>query len=269
MNTIGEKIVLATRTDQDGLKECVEKIERLLTFGYIAKGYIVYKGDPKIENNIVFVHDDNPTRESAFQLVIDSLQDDFKNSGNKYHLLTFSKEVEFNSGNIEKMLSEIEQGIIVVGYKLCDNVLSERETRQFGGGENFDDYGVAYQVPWNTYALWNKEFVYGSGDKKLIFDKMCEGNQPGNLEVVVNGIIIKTDYKGMEDGLAIARLISKDPDLKFKLIDEILPWRIDEKFERRLKHKVKMARKNAVLSHLINVNGYSIDKLMESKIKTK
>lgn len=267
MSIFGEKIVLATRTDQDGLNECIEKIERLLVFGYIAKGYIIYKGDSKTENDIVFIHDDKPTRESAFQLVLEKLRsDDFQETENKHHLLTFSKEVEFNEKNIERMLSEIEQGIAVVGYRLCDNVLSENETKQFAGGENFDGYGIAYQIPWNTLALWNKEVVYGSGDKELMFDKICESNSFGDLEVVVNEITMKTGYKGMEDGLAVARLVSKNSDLRFKLIDERLPWRIDEKFERRLKHKIKMARKNEVLGHLMNMKGHSVDKLISAKI---
>ena len=146
------------------------------------------------------------------------------------------------------------------------DLLSETEYRQFANGNNSDNYGIAYQVPWNTCALWNEKYIYGSGKKKLIFDEICEEkkNNLGPLYVKVGGLLSQTEFKGMEDGLAITALVSNNKNLKFKLIDKILKWDIDKK--REILHKTKMARKNIVLSTFINIKGYSVDKLMKAKI---
>ncbi len=100
-----------------------------------------------------------------------------------------------------------------------------------------------------------------------MFDEICENNQLGNLYVQIYDALVETKFKGMEDGLAIARLVYNNKDLKYKLIDKELLWNIDKDYKRIFKHKVKLARKNIVLSTLINIKGYSIDKLMEAKIK--
>lgn len=261
-----EKIVVATRTDKDGLEKCIEKMNTLLQHKSVAKCYIIYiEEDNRLEKIKILKNkkpNTKPTRETAFNQVIDELRND--KSAEHYHLMTFSKEVEFDEMNINKMIGEIE-GAIVVGYRLLDNVLSEEESKQFSNKENSHDMGIAYQVPWNTCALWNKEFVYGENEKKLIFDEICEDNQLGTLQVKVDNILMETQYKGMEDGLAIAKLVSSNENLKYKLINERLPWRIDEDHKRRMTHKIKMARKNIVLNKFIGLKGYSIDKLMAAK----
>ncbi len=283
MSNNKNKIAIATRTYNDGYEECVKKLKELFKINSISKDYIISKGyiicdldDKKLEeenkkedSKIKVIFDKKPTRATAFNLVIKKLNDELdkdENKGNKYHLLTFSKEVELREENIERMIEEIEKKkeLIVVGYRLMDNVLSEEECGQFANGNKNDNYGIAYQVPWNTCALWNKEFVYGENERRLIFDEICEKNQLGHLYVKVNDALIETEFEGMEDGLAIAALVSNNENLKFKLIDERLPWRIEGDYKRIMKHKIKMARKNIVLSAFMNIKGYSIDKLREA-----
>ncbi len=274
------KIVIATRTKKDGYKKCVEILENLSKTDSVSKSYIICnlgneeakKENKKYKNKIEVIPDSNPISMTAFNLVIKRLNDELKKDkeGNKYHLLTFSKEVDLQEENIERMIKEIEKErkTVVVGYRLKDNMLSKEEYRQFAGGSDSDNYGIAYQVPWNTCALWNQEFIYNEGKNKLIFDKICEGkkNSLGPLYVKVNGVLVETEFKGMEDGLAIAGLVSEDENLRFKLIDDNLPWKIDEDFKMVMKYKIKMARKNIVLSTFMNIKGYSIDKLMKAKI---
>lgn len=70
-----------------------------------------------------------------------------------------------------------------------------------------------------------------------------------------------TGYKGMEDGLAIAKLVTNNPGLKYKLIPKEIYWNIMGDKKKAEEHKIKMARKNIVLSTFINIKGYSINKL--------
>lgn len=269
------KIVLATRIDKNGYDGCIKELkERFTDSKYIKKIYILcdlYKNIFTNEN-IIFetIFDMKPIRQTAFNKVIVELN---KNKEEQHHLLTFSKEVEFQQEHINKMINELEndeEKIIVVGYRLKDNILSDDEIKSYS---NIDlrnkDTGIAYSVPWNTCALWNKKFVYGEDDTELNFDEICEKdkNQLGELKVKVNGKLLSTDYEGMEDGLAIARLVTNNPDkcLKYKLIKESLYWNIYGDKERLIKHKKKMARKNIVLSTFMNIKGYSTDKFKKAK----
>lgn len=267
-----DKIVLATRTKLDGLVSCIERI-RSLDSNIIAKSYIVCNlrtRDKRFNNirldNIEVVFDEKPTRPTAFNKVI------YKMKESKYdnHFLTFSREVELRDKDIKEMLREIkgqDDNVIVVGYTLKDNVLSDEERKLYSNNTN-GNKGIAYQVPWGTCAFWNKKFIY---EDDFEFDKICEkkNNQLGELEVKVDGRVVKTDYEGMEDGLVIAQFTTKNPELKFKLLDKELPWNIVGNEERIKKHKKKLARKNIVLDEFMRIKGYSIDALMKAKIEIK
>jgi hypothetical protein len=263
-NESEDKIILATRVYKDNYEVCKSK---LLSFSNknIAGFYIIcdLQKKPFKENGKYFnvIFDSNPIRPTAFNLVIDELN---KDKINQYHLLTFSQEVELEDENIETMIKELKEDLIVVGYRLRDNVLSDKELELYSNGK-FPNVGIAYQVPWNTCALWNRKFIYG--ENLLKFDEICEKdkNQLGKLKVKVNGEPEDTDYEGMEDGLAIAELINKNPELKFKLIEEELSWNIQGNEDRIKKQKKKMARKNIVLSTFINIKGYSIEALSKAR----
>lgn len=264
------KVILVTRTDKKDFDKCqVILKERFRESNLIKKIYIICDDKNKkgfrigiIECEVIFDNDKKPTRPTSFNLVIEELNKD-KNKKNKYHLLTYSKEVDLRKENIEKMIKEIENDkdhLIVVGYRLRDNVLSPEEQSSYKDT-------IAYKVPWNTCALWNKKFVYGNETEKLRFDKICDKNNLGNLEVTVYDHQVITKYEGMEDGLAIAELITRNEGLKYELIgDNYLSWWIDIDENRKFKQKVKMARKSIVLATFMNIKGYSINKLMEAEL---
>lgn len=254
------KIILATRTDKDDLVECKEKLAN--KFGeipFIKQIYIVcnQKKNNKFQLGNVpgeIIPDGEPLLPTAFNGVLKKLNE---NKEERYHFLAYSKEVDLREKNIEKMIEEVEsdEDLIAVGYHLRDNVLSDKEQLLY-------ERGIAYKIPWNTCALWNKRFVYGKGNKKLWFDEICEKdkNQFGELRVKVNGLQIITDYEGMEDGLAIAELVSKNGGLKYKLIgDNYLSWFIDGDEKRKLKQKVKMARKSIVLATFLAERGFNLN----------
>ncbi len=272
------KIVLATRTDKNSFALCKKIIEeRFSKCKTIQKIYFICDSDNNISNigNIackVLLHQ-YPTGPTAFNSVIYELNKEKKeDKSNFFHLLTYSKEVKLQYAEIDNMIKALENDkdkLIVVGYKLRDNVLSDRELRLYSNGScQNNDEGIAYKVPWNTCALWNKKFVYGVGTKKLRFDEICEKNknQLGELKIKVNNDLLLTDYEGMEDGLAIAELVTNNNGLKYKLIENELSWFIEGDGEDVIKQKKKMARKNIVLSTFMNIKGYSIEKLMRAAI---
>ena len=241
-----DKIVLATRTSYDEYDDCIERIKRLKsssTGNVIHKVYIISnlrKEDVKTDENIEIVFDQNPPRSTAFNLIIDRLR---KEQGEEYHLLVFSKEVEFDYSHITRMTEELNKDIdhlIVVGYSLRDNILSDEEYKLYSNDIN-GNKGIAYQAPWNTCALWNKKFIYSKGKESLRFDEICEKekNQLGELMVKIDGKPETTNYKGVEAGLAIAGFVTRNNKLKFKLIEDKLAWNIkgDEK-------KIKEHKKN-------------------------
>lgn len=268
-----EKIILATRTTKDELSKCIKTLENLCRNSNVIKKIYIISNDDKtyirkvgnIDCKIIF--DPNPNKPTAFNLVINELK---KSKKAKYHLFTYSKEVKIENYNLDKMIKAIErnpQKLIVVGYRLRDNILTDQERKIFmNGSYSNNTEGIAYIVPWNTCALWNKKFVYGENKTKLFFDEICEkeGNQLGILEIEINNEIKDTVYQGMEDGLAIAELVTKNKGLKYKIFKNDLFWNIQGNEKRIADHKIKMARKNLVLSTFMNIKGYSIDKLLEA-----
>lgn len=256
------KIVVGTRTKKENYEECFEKMQKFEDCDYISRIYIICNLQKEIKGHdkIKIVYDSDPIRQCAFNLIIDKLRQS-KDAKNEYHFLAYSKEVELEEKNIEEMIREIDRNsknLIVAGYKLEDNILSKEEQNIFSNGDQKDDIGIAYRIPWNTCALWNKKFIYSNGLEELRFDEICEKNQLGNLDVEVNGKIMSTPYKGMEDGLAIARLQTFNKRLKYKLLKPALPWNISGDEKRIEEKKIMMARKNIVLSTFINLKGYKL-----------
>jgi len=270
---IEEKIILATRAKANSYDACLWELKKRFNnnFGKISKIYIVCDANKNITeiNGIPaeVIFNKRSIKACAFNSVIDRLNEE---NDKRFHLLTFSIEVDLKSENIEKMISEINQdkeNTIAAGYRLKDNILGETEANIYANGDLMgEDIGIAYKVPWNTCGLWNKKFVYGTGKQRLWFDEICESenNQFGALSI--KGFQDKTEYEGMEDGLAIAKLIYDNSNLKCKLIKNPLLWTISGDDERKLKHRLKLARKNIVLSAFINIKGYSIEKLNSAAI---
>lgn len=267
-----KKIVLVTRTSncEVGFRKCKRKLETQFKKNSVINKYYVisnWKTDEKfkigkLDYEIIF--DKNPTRPTVFNKVLEKLNKN--NDGEEYHLLAYSKEVDLRNKDIDRMIDEIEKNedhLIVVGYRLRDKVLTLKKQLLY-------EKGIAYKVPWNTCALWNKKFVYGKGTKKLKFDEICEEdkNEFGELRVKINGYQVIASYKGMEDGLAIAELVSNNENLKYKLIDDNFPsWRIDCDEKRILSQKIKMARKSIVLAAFMSIRGYSKDKLLKARLR--
>jgi hypothetical protein len=78
--------------------------------------------------------------------------------------------------------------------------------------------------------------------------------------------MLDTPYQGMEDGLAIARLVNNNSNLKYELYKKHLQWNIEGNKDRIIEQKKKMARKNIVLSTFMQMKGYSVDKLIDAGI---
>lgn len=272
-------IVLATRTTQDSYDDCISNLKKLVKDNnLIERIYIICNlrvKTFKIENiDCEVIFDTSPNRPTAFNLVINDLNEKLnKNNNSKYHLLTYSKEVDLRLNNIVEMVETLENNdktLIVVGYRLKDNILKDKEFEIYANGNYKDNnIGIAYQVPWNTCALWNRKFIYDSGELKLNFDQICEKNtnQLSALYVKVNNTDEKTNYVGMEDGLAIAELVNKNSGLKYKLLNKDLNWNIFGDEKRILGHKIKMARKNIVLCTFMQLKGYSVEKLKKASIR--
>lgn len=262
------KIIVATRTSKDQYDNCIEKLsdidcEEVSCFYIVCN---VRKRNQKInKKTIVTIFDPNPTRPTSFNLVLDKI----RRRNKQEHLFTFSKEVEVKAEHIQSLFKELNENVIVMGYELSDNILSNQEQALYSNGAQ-QETGIAYWVPWNTCALWN--MYYLTGKNRLWFDEICEkeNNQLGPLVININGRLIVTDYEGMEDGLAIARLLTlyNNNNLKFRRLKykgQSLNWNLPDDDNNKLKQKKKMARKNIVLSTFMGIRGYSIEQLRNAR----
>ena len=102
---------------------------------------------------------------------------------------------------------------------------------------------------------------------KDFFDKICDKNFLGPLTVRVGDNDELTKYKGMEDGLAIAKACKADSKLKFKLLDrDKKNWNVD--YKKYLEHSKKIVRKDIVLNQFIGMKGYSLDALRDANISS-
>ena len=147
---------------------------------------------------------------------------------------------------------EANPKLLVVGYcfktknKFLNNIIQKNYS---------DKNNLAYRVPWNTCCIWNLNLF-----KKYIvnFDEITNAEIKCNLEITYKGNVLKTEYKGMEDGLAIAKAASMY-SIKFKLLDKKLNWKTnDEK---------KLLRKDIVLRTFMTIRGYSVKDLLSAEIK--
>ncbi len=210
-----------------------------------------------LQNNdlrIEFFLSDDPISPVSMNMVIETIRKD-----NFDAFIIASKEIEINKQRIKKLINYIEndKDLLVVGYsfKIRDTQLDQELQSYYRNKEL-----VAFQVPWNTCAIWNyKLFIQHVGE----FDPITDKNNFSPLKVSVGENIIEADHRGMEDGLAIAKALSKiSSSIKFKLIKKgSLYWRVNNTD----KHRQKLARKNKVMSNFMEHRGYSINSLTKSR----
>ncbi len=256
-------ITFITRTKDAEYEKCIEWFKKFTRSGVINNFMIISnlrKKDSYINEIKLFnIYDKHPTIAKSLNLAIAKLEKIYSNNeSEKNYFIIASKEVELQPENINALIENINsnENILVVGYEPKDNILSDKEYNTFSNQD-----GIAYQIPWNTCAIWNYNLFIKYIEK---FDEICSDNQLGGLLVKIDNCIEETEYEGMEDGLAILKALNKNKKLKFILLKDELFWNIQGDGSRILKHKLKMARKNIVLSTFMNIKGYSIDKLREA-----
>lgn len=258
------KITFITRTKSNEYEKCLVWLKKFAKNKNVGE-FIVISDLRKLKGEIsgkplINVYDEKPNKAKALNKAIQKIKEENNGQNEKYFIIA-SKEVELQNDNIDclrKIISSDEK-ILVAGYRLKDNILTNEEYNLFSNYDGVNDYGIAYMIPWNTCAIWNydlfKEYV-------VEFDDICSNNQLGKLIINMDGCREETEYEGMEDGLAVLKALNKKSGLKSILLKKELFWNIPTDKEERVKNqKLKMARKNIVLSTFANIRGYSIDKL--------
>jgi hypothetical protein len=179
--------------------------------------------------------------------------------------LAASKEVVgLKRQEIRKLIRRIQphqKDLLVAGYKfkIKDNEFLDRELQSYYANKNL----IAYQVPWNTCAIWNYQLF----DKYVSkFDEITNVNPFNSVRVCIDNVVHETDYRGMEDGLAIAQAVS-NKKLRFELIDDPLLWEVKPGDNNILSHRKKLARKDIVLRNFMAVRNYPVQDLLHAKIK--
>lgn len=141
-----KKIIIATRIKYDNnFGKCLNILRFLDSEdenknGFSVKRFYIVsnvKTDDNRINSIEFdekikiIFNKDPISPTAFNKVIEKIKED------DAHLLTFSKEVELRPKHIKEMIQRIDSdpNLLVVGYKLEDNILNEKERESYYGGK--------------------------------------------------------------------------------------------------------------------------------------
>jgi hypothetical protein len=254
------QIALATRFQGDDQAHAhLLRVLRSLDSELIAAYYVITDHPAPPRGKVHYLRDARPTRATAFTVALEALRAEKR----AYHLLTFSPEVQLTAHHTHELAQLITNNpqLIAAGYQLHNDIVTPKVRKHYAAGP-------AYQVPWSTCALWQARFVYGTGTERLRFDPICEQNDLGVLQVEVDGELHTTAYEGMEDGLEIARLTTHDSSLRYALLEDGPAWNISTLAnpERILRHKIKMARKNQVLSAFIKTRHYSLERMLAARL---
>ena len=214
-----------------------------------------------LDKRIKFIEDENPTSPISMNMAIRN--EEFI-KGDPEGFIIVSKEVALGKNDIKKLISELRKNnnILCVGYKFKIKKGNKEINKVKKDLKSFySKKSLAYRVPWNTCIIWN----YSLFKKYVVrFDEICNKNPFGKLNVCVDNVVKETEYKGMEDGLAIAKAFSsREAKIKFKLLDKKLKW--DLKVKDISKQRIKLARKNEVLLNFMALRNYSVDDLLKSK----
>jgi hypothetical protein len=216
---------------------------------------------------VQIIKDANPIGPVSINTAIKKIEDDIGKHDDKEEGLAFlvcSREVKLKKEDIIKLRKAIEEDkfMLVVGYKL--EITNDEQLKK-----ELEDYYnnkalIAYQIPWNTCAIWNyrlfRQYV-------VKFDEITKENPFNQVNVCIDNYCSQTKHEGMEDGLAIAKAASqKGKDrIYFKLFEKKINWNID--LTKKRSHREKLARKDIVLRNFMEVRGYSVKDLEDARKK--
>lgn len=212
------------------------------------------------------IKSDDPASSVSMNLALDCIkkENEFKPDA----FFVWSKEVDFEIADIDELADEIRnnENLLVAGFKFkhVGNEEINSELNNYYADKNL----IAYQVPWNTCAMWNYK-LFDEYVKK--FDEITLGKYPfQDIPVIVKKTIKTAEHKGMEDGLAIAQAVSQPKglkDIKFKLIEKSLNWEIRDGNDGNgiEKHLKKLARKEAVMRNFMAMRNYAVEDLKAAK----
>lgn len=168
-----------------------------------------------------------------------------------------SKEVKILPKHYTNMVERFngeEDKLLAVGYRLQETLAGAPR----GAGQPSPQEGIAFVVPWNTCILWNALLF-----NKVVggFDAICNGGMGSFVLENFNPPLV-TEFCGMEDGLALAKVASEQSRGYYAvLFNESVRWLIPNEPMRISDHRKKLARKSIVLRAFINARGYSEEKL--------
>lgn len=259
------KIVFITRTksEEDFTNA---KLIRLIKEVYLSEIKDIYvlsnfeDSNKKIDSiPIRVIKDYDPISPISFNTVFERLK---KENALFDAIFLCSKEILIKKYHINKMTNYLKnKNLLVVGYafKIRQDEELNKELQWYYSKKRF----IAYRIPWNTCALWK----FDEFKKIEKFDEITIKNPFSPLQVCIDNVCHLTDHRGMEDGLAIAKAATKNPNLKYKLIkDGILPnWAINPK--KIKEHRQKLARKDTVLRNFMAIRNYSEEDLLNAELK--
>lgn len=262
------EITFITRTKSDEYDKCFDWI-KTFTDNKVISNFIIIsnckKDNSVFKGKIIYnCYDENPNSATSLNLGIIKMKEIYEhNVSDEIYFIIASKEVDLKNSNINELLDEIapDGNLLVTGYKFKikkDKRLNQ-ELEDYYNNKKF----IAYQVPWNTCAIWNyklfKEYVKE-------FDDITYKNPFKPVCVCIDNVCSQTDHRGMEDGLAIAKASSqKQEKIYYKLLDKKLPREVKSSDEQR--HREKLARKEIVLRNFMEVRNYSVEDLKNSTLE--
>ncbi len=234
----------------------------------IANIYIISLRDEEIEklsinrDKIKSIVSDEPTSPTSINLAISELKNDID------YFIVASKEVGVTEKKLDNLITEIENSkkykLLVTGYKFKivdkNGKLDKKLNNELQDYYKNDDL-IAYKVPWNTCAIWNRKLF----KKVEKFDEITAKNPFPDVYVCIDNVCSLTPHQGMEDGLAIAEAVNKNKNLKFKLLDDYLSWEVNVGKEEN--HREKLARKETVLRNFMRVRNYYVDDLKAAEMQ--
>jgi len=259
-----KKVVLLSRCYQDGIKDCQDFVLKTAKDCGIGSAIIcIMKADKQTKDRqiindieITFLFLNKHVSKPSGVLnegITEALNGGFDGC------FIISREVKILPKQFTNMVERFngeEDKLLAVGYRLQEKLAGAQQ----GAGQPSPQEGVAFDVPWNTCILWNSSLF-----KTLVkkFDTICDGGM-GRLVLENFNPPLVTEFSGMEDGLAFAKVASEQSEGYYAvLFNESVSWIISNKPERICDHRKKMARKSIVLRAFINARGYSGEKLRD------